>query len=71
MESAEPEDLIRELAYYAKIDQALPNGIELQRVLKSWTRQGGYPVVNVNRDKAGKAITFTQVRLPYIDLHIK
>jgi len=68
MGNAVPEDLSRELAYYADADDVLPFGVVLERVLHSWTLQGGYPVVNVTRDKAGKSVTLAQVRLK--DAHL-
>lgn len=49
--NAETADLWRALQDYA------PNGVDVARVMDSWTRQMGFPLVTVNKTQSGFTVT--------------
>ncbi len=60
--AAEQDDLWRHLTQQAHRDGTLPKDVTVKEVMDTWTLQMGFPVVNVERDYAGKTANVSQSR---------
>ncbi|GAB0097806.1 hypothetical protein DMENIID0001_134780 [Sergentomyia squamirostris] len=59
---AEPEDLYENLQEAIDENQALPVGLKIGSILKSWTEQPGYPLLTVTRNYQSNEIVVNQQR---------
>eukprot|EP00095_Tigriopus_kingsejongensis_P012300 maker-scaffold692_size110616-snap-gene-0.19 protein:Tk12300 transcript:maker-scaffold692_size110616-snap-gene-0.19-mRNA-1 annotation:"aminopeptidase n" len=61
-QAAEQDDLWRFLTDQAHQDNKLPKDVTIKTIMDTWTLQMGFPVINVQRDYAGKSATINQER---------
>lgn len=61
MGNVEEEDLFKALTSAGHAKQTLPDDMDLSQVMRTWTREPGYPVIQVTRDYANRSATLTQV----------
>lgn len=61
----EPQNLYAAIQEAVDQEQELnifPDGLNISTVMSTWDSLPGYPVINVDRDYATGAVTFSQVR---------
>lgn len=58
---ADESDLWKALTPAAHSKKTLPEDFDLSVVMRSWTREPGYPMIQVTRDYANRSATITQV----------
>ncbi|XP_034837045.1 aminopeptidase N-like isoform X1 [Maniola hyperantus] len=60
--NAEQDDLWAELTEVNRQHGGLSRNVTVKEVMDTWTKQTGYPLLNVNRDYSDKSVTITQKR---------
>lgn len=60
--TAEESDLWECLTKFGHEDKTLPAEYHLKDLMRSWTRETGYPVIEVVRDYENRTANITQVR---------
>lgn len=59
--NVEEDDLWNCLTKFGHEDETFPREYHLRDIMRSWTRETGYPVIDVQRDYENKTASITQV----------